>query len=429
MYLHQLTTTERSRAIRLGFRGRLAALLVLAFLSAAPARADGPEPPLTGVHRDNPAAWLVLQLGAFVIVGLVVAHLAGRNSRLGGTAAEPVRSSPRRRSRALPSTCPCSVRHRVARSGTCTRPTTTEHPAAIRPGFRGWPAALIALALLAVPAARAEAPAETGRVEDSFLSGGEKIAVERYQPAAKGKHPAILLLPAIDGLDKAHGDLYRRAARRYADKGYVVLLVNYFDRTPATLDERKALRESFFRSARGTATPAEEEVIEAHFRDWMGAVADAAKYARGLPNVDGDHVGLVGFSLGAYLALASAADKRVQVSAVVELFGGLPRSVRDKAANLPPTLILHGDADTVVPVTEAYALRRLLRKAKRVCEFQVYPEVGHVFSDPDDEGQESKPLSWEALLRMQKQVKDADERIAAFLDKYLKPVPRRAAER
>ena len=304
----------------------------------------------------------------------------------------------------------------------CLHPlTTTERSPAIRRGFRSRPVALLALVLLAVPAARAEAPAEMGRVEDTFPSGGERIAVERYEPAGAGKYPAILLLPAIDGPDKAHGDLYRRAARRYADKGYVVLLVNYFDRTPATPDERKALRESFFRHAKGLTTPAEEKVLDAHLRAWMGAVADAAKYARNLPNVNGDHVGLVGFSLGAYLALASAADKDLHASAVVELFGGLPRSLRDKAGNLPPTLILHGDADTVVPVTEAYALRRLLRKAKRVCEFQVYPEAGHVFSDPDDEGQESKPLSWEALLRIQKQVQDADERIAAFLEKYLKP--------
>jgi hypothetical protein len=76
--------------------------------------------------------------------------------------------------------------------------------------------ARLALALLVVPAARAGAQAEVGRVEDTFPSGGEKVAVERYQPAAAGKHPAILLLPAIDGLDKAHGDLYRRAARHYA---------------------------------------------------------------------------------------------------------------------------------------------------------------------------------------------------------------------
>jgi carboxymethylenebutenolidase len=299
----------------------------------------------------------------------------------------------------------------------------------IRPGFRGWPVAVVALALLAVPTARAESPAETGRVEDSFLSGGDKVAVERYEPAAGGRYPAVLLLPAIDGLDKAHGDLYRRAARRYAGKGYVVLLVNYSDRTRAAAAKRKALREAFFRHAKGLATPAEEKVLDVLFRDWMGAVVDATRYARKLPKVDGERVGVVGFSLGAYLALASAADKDLQLCAVVELFGGLPQSLHGKAANLPPTLVLHGAADAVVPVREAFTLRRLMREAKRVCEFKVYPEAGHVFSDPDEEGPECKPLRWEALLRFQEQVKDADERIATFLEKYLKEAPKRVAER
>ena len=83
----------------------------------------------------------------------------------------------------------------------------------------------------------------------------------------------------------------------------------------------------------------------------------------------------------------------------------------------------------MIPVREAFTLRRLLNEAKRVCEFKVYPEAGHVFSDPDEEGTESKPLSLEALLRIQEQVKDADERITAFLEKYVKPVPKRVAER
>jgi dienelactone hydrolase len=299
--------------------------------------------------------------------------------------------------------------------------TTTGRYLASWQRFPGRLTALVAFAVLAVPAARAGDSAEVSRVEDTFLSGGQKVAVERYEPASKGQYPAILLLPAIDGVDRAHGDLYRSAARRYAAKGYVVLLVNYFDRTPAGAAEWKATRESFFRFARGTATPAEEKAIGARFRDWTGAVADAVKYARKLPNVDGERVGAVGFSLGAYLALASATDKDLRLRAVVDLFGGLPRALRDRAKDLPPTLILHGDADTVVPVTEAYALRRLLRKANCPYEFQVYPETGHVFSDPDEDGQEGKQPGLADLLRAQKHVRDADERITAFLEKYLKP--------
>jgi hypothetical protein len=69
------------------------------------------------------------------------------------------------------------------------------------------------------------------------------------------------------------------------------------------------------------------------------------------------------------------------------------------------------------------------REAKREYEFRVYAEAGHVFSDADEEGQENKPMGWEALLRIQKQVKDADDLIAAFLEKYLKEAPKRVAER
>jgi carboxymethylenebutenolidase len=285
--------------------------------------------------------------------------------------------------------------------------TTTQRSPAIRQGFRRL-AGLIALALLAVPAARAEVPAEKGRVEDSFLSGGKKVAVERYEPTAGSKYPAILLLPAIDGLDKAHGDLYRRAARRYADKGYVVLLVKYFDRTRATPAERKALRESFFRHAKGVATPAEEKVLDVHFRAWTGAVADAAKYASNLPNVDGDHVGLVGFSLGATVALSATTRYDLKLAALAEFFGTLPRELRPDLKKLPPTLIIHGEEDQVVPAEQAYILVGLLSLRQRTHEAEVYPGVGHMFSL---DGKEMQLVPFLAASR----------RTDAFLNKHLRP--------
>jgi hypothetical protein len=64
-----------------------------------------------------------------------------------------------------------------------------------------------------------------------------------------------------------------------------------------------------------------------------------------------------------------------------------------------------------------------------VCEFKVYPEAGHVFSDPDEEGQQTKPLTLKALLRMQEDVNDADKRISAFLERHLMEAPKRVAER
>jgi carboxymethylenebutenolidase len=286
--------------------------------------------------------------------------------------------------------------------------------------------ALAVLALLlavTAPAARAEGPAEPRRVEDTFRSGGKDIAVERYEPVAKGSYPAILLLHAIGGLEEPHGSVYRAQARRYAGKGYVVLLVHYFDGTGSAPERVKAAGERFFRFAKGKCTADEEREVKDDFRAWIDSMADAVSYARCLPNVDGKHVGAVGFSLGAYLALASAAERDLKLSAVVEFFGGLPLSLRDRAKDLPPTLIIHGDADTVVPVSEAHELREALERANRPFELKVYEGAEHVFSESAE--REKRPVSWTALRRVLDQVTDAEKRTAAFLAKYLKgEVPR-----
>jgi len=43
-------------------------------------------------------------------------------------------------------------------------------------------------------------------------------------------------------------------------------------------------------------------------------------------------------------------------------------------------LILHGEEDRVVPVTEATRLQQLLERAGTHCEMKLYPGAGHGFS-------------------------------------------------
>jgi carboxymethylenebutenolidase len=95
--------------------------------------------------------------------------------------------------------------------------------------------------------------------------------------------------------------------------------------------------------------------------------------------VDATRVGLVGLSLGAYLALAAAAPGDLPVAAVVDLFGGLPEKFRKDVKKLPPTLIVHGDVDKVVPVAEAYALEEVLKAHRTAYEIQIYKGQDHVF--------------------------------------------------
>ena len=63
--------------------------------------------------------------------------------------------------------------------------------------------------------------------------------------------------------------------------------------------------------------------------------------------------GLLGFSHGGFIAVASAAaDPRIDAIAV--FYGGIPGHT--DLARLPPLLALHGDADRNVPLADGAAL-------------------------------------------------------------------------
>jgi len=87
------------------------------------------------------------------------------------------------------------------------------------------------------------------------------------------------------------------------------------------------------------------------------------------------------------------------VKAVVEFYGGLPKEMRFFMRRLCPTLILHGEADSTIPVQEAFELRDLLEKKQIPYELQIYPGIGHGFPEP----------IWD----------DAQQRTLAFFQKYL----------
>src|SRR5207245_1920407 len=101
-----------------------------------------------------------------------------------------------------------------------------------------------------------------------------------------------------------------------------------------------------------------------------------------------------------YLGL-SVASLDPRVKAAVDFFGGLPDQFATAFSHLPPTLILHGDADTIVPVSEARKLEGVLRANAVAYEVRIYPGETHFFS----------PLA--AL--------DAAQRSVRFLKRHLAP--------
>lgn len=149
-------------------------------------------------------------------------------------------------------------------------------------------------------------------------------------------------------------------AAMLASHGFAVYVLHYFDRT-------------------GTTGIADKQTAVRNFPLWGKTVWDAISHAEQQPEVDRERIGLLGFSLGAYLALSVAAvDARIR--AVVDFFGGMPKEMTFFIRRLCPTLILHGESDPTVPVSEAYQLQKLLEKKSVPYEMQIYPGAGHSFN-------------------------------------------------
>jgi carboxymethylenebutenolidase len=118
----------------------------------------------------------------------------------------------------------------------------------------------------------------------------------------------------------------------------------------------------------------------------LGGERDGLEKARGaLERVVKDpgvaRVGVVGFSRGAWVGIRLAAsDPRVM--ALVEFYGFLDDAERAAIARMPPTLIVHGERDRSVPVSQAKALELLLRAKDVDHEMKLYPDEGHGFDEP-----------------------------------------------
>lgn len=220
-------------------------------------------------------------------------------------------------------------------------------------------AALTLIAISAWPfmASAADAPPVTVSTL-SMQSGGRRIYIDKYATSGSGRHPAILVLHGAGGT-LADGPAMRRVARQLAEAGNTAYLVHYFNRTGTIFGFDAGMQKNF---------PA-----------WLETVRDSIGFAQ-QDSADRSPVGIYGYSLGGFLALAAASDNPA-VGAVMEHAGGIWNGKAELIKRMPPVLIVHGKGDARVPFQKyAQPLAGVLRERGASFKTSAFPEEGHVFS-------------------------------------------------
>ena len=167
--------------------------------------------------------------------------------------------------------------------------------------------------------------------------------------------------------------------------GIATLYVDYFAPTPPP--GRRGFCNVWTRPAR-------------LFWKWQRVAADAARVLRQRGYA---HVGVVGWSLGAGVALATAED--VHVFDAVAAFSAIASPLTlEQARSLPPSMFLDGGLRDIVPPANARALYAAARHGGVAAAMYIYPDGTH---------------DWAG-----RQGVAGRSRAAAFLRRFLEPIRR-----
>ncbi|CCE00455.1 dienelactone hydrolase family protein [Bradyrhizobium sp. STM 3809] len=219
---------------------------------------------------------------------------------------------------------------------------------------------------------------ETAPQELTVPAAGASLTIKLFAARHEGKRPAVIILHGAQGVER-FAAAYARYAQALAAAGIDAALVSYYDAADvsAMSSADQTIRQAYF---------------SAHVANWSARVREVASLLARRESFSGK-IGLLGFSNGGFLAVATAASDP-RITALVVFYAGRPDFQAAGPFHLPPLLALHGDADRNVPLSSGKALVDAARAAGGAAELVVYPQMGHGF-DVDA----TRPEAADALTR------------------------------
>jgi dienelactone hydrolase len=213
----------------------------------------------------------------------------------------------------------------------------------------------------------------TGCVRADFESGGTTVRAERCGPASGPR--AVIVLHGCGGF----GTFDHTLAADLPDFGIATLDVDLYARTPPPGDK------GFCDGFRGS-------FVTDPFPIWEQTAADAARSLK----AHYAHVGAVGWSLGAGVAISAAEDLHAfQAVAAFSAFAD-PDTLAN-ANRLPPSIFLDGGTHDIVPPENARELYAAARGARVPAALYIYGNGSHGW--PGAQGVAGRRRAAEFLVR------------------------------
>jgi len=207
-------------------------------------------------------------------------------------------------------------------------------------------------ASIATPSAAAQtAPDEVTTERVNYQSNGKTIRAAAFRPGANANGAGVVYVHGSNGM----GLDQLAFARRFATDGYLSLALTYLDAA-----EDDAIRRA--------------PIMEA----WRDCARDGVEWLIG-QGIDRRRTGLIGYSLGSYIAVDGAlGDSRA--AAAVAICGGWDVYVPRPPARRIPVLIIRSERDRVVSPASTLAWRDFLQEADVPVRVQVTRGAGHLMT-------------------------------------------------